>query len=272
VTIGDKNFTEEYILGSLYAQALAAKGYKVTVKGQHRLLGDHITRRSSRARSTCIPNTPGPCSPRSRASRRPRTARSRPYAEAQSFAHKHGFTLLDQTPFYDSDALGALKAYASAHGLSSIADLKKLGTSVKLGGAPEFATRFEGLVGLKKAYGINPTFVPLAIGLTYKALDTGQVQVSDVFTTDPQLTTGKYTILSDPRKVFRVPERRAIVKQSVVNRRRSGLRTDDQQGQRAADDSGDSEDERRGRARPAAVPAGRASVPRRERAAVAARL
>src|SRR5947209_7298720 len=33
VTIGDKNFTEEYILGSLYAQALAAKGYKVNVKG-----------------------------------------------------------------------------------------------------------------------------------------------------------------------------------------------------------------------------------------------
>src|ERR1700738_5065057 len=33
VTVGDKNFTEEYILGALYAQALAAKGYKVTVKG-----------------------------------------------------------------------------------------------------------------------------------------------------------------------------------------------------------------------------------------------
>ncbi len=33
VTLGDKNFTEEYILGSLYQQALQAKGYKVTLKG-----------------------------------------------------------------------------------------------------------------------------------------------------------------------------------------------------------------------------------------------
>ena len=33
VTIGDKNFTEEFILGSLYQEALAAKGYRVTLKG-----------------------------------------------------------------------------------------------------------------------------------------------------------------------------------------------------------------------------------------------
>ena len=31
-TIGDKNFTEEYILGDLYQQALEAKGYKVSLK------------------------------------------------------------------------------------------------------------------------------------------------------------------------------------------------------------------------------------------------
>ncbi|MEA2266806.1 MAG: osmoprotectant transport system substrate-binding protein, partial [Solirubrobacteraceae bacterium] len=32
ITIGDKNFTEEYILGELYAQALRAKGYSVNLK------------------------------------------------------------------------------------------------------------------------------------------------------------------------------------------------------------------------------------------------
>src|ERR1700712_3512358 len=32
VTLGDKNFTEQYILGELYAQALRAKGYSVDVK------------------------------------------------------------------------------------------------------------------------------------------------------------------------------------------------------------------------------------------------
>ena len=33
VVLGDKNFEEEYLLGALYQQALEAKGYKVTLKG-----------------------------------------------------------------------------------------------------------------------------------------------------------------------------------------------------------------------------------------------
>ena len=32
LTIGTKNFTEQYVLGELYKQALEAKGYKVTLK------------------------------------------------------------------------------------------------------------------------------------------------------------------------------------------------------------------------------------------------
>ena len=32
ITIGDKNFTEEFILGELYGQALRAKGWNVTIK------------------------------------------------------------------------------------------------------------------------------------------------------------------------------------------------------------------------------------------------
>jgi osmoprotectant transport system substrate-binding protein len=215
VTIGDKNFTEEYILGSLYAQALAAKGYKVTVKGN--IGSSEITYKALQAgQIDMYPEYTGTLLTAVAGVTTPPHSAQQAYTEAKAFAEKHGFTLLDQTPFYDSDALGALKAYAQAHGLTTDADLKKLGKSVKLGGAPEFATRYEGLVGLKKAYGDNPTFVPLAIGLTYKALDTGQVQVSDVFTTDPQLTTHKYVVLVDPKKIFGFQNVAPIVSQKVV--------------------------------------------------------
>ena len=215
VTIGDKNFTEEYILGSLYAQALAAKGYKVTVKGN--IGSSEITYKALQSgQIDMYPEYTGTLLTAVAGVTTPPHSAQQAYAQAKAFAQQHGFTLLDQTPFYDSDALGTLKSYATAHHLASISDLKTLGKSVKLGGAPEFATRFEGLVGLKKTYGIDPTFVPLAIGLTYKALDTGQVQVSDVFTTDPQLTTGKYAILSDPKKVFGFQNVAPVVKQSVV--------------------------------------------------------
>src|SRR5581483_1864956 len=47
------------------------------------------------------------------------------------------------------------------------------------------------------------TFKPIAIGLGYTALNSGKVDVQDVFTTDGQLATpGKYTILTDPKHVF----------------------------------------------------------------------
>jgi osmoprotectant transport system substrate-binding protein len=215
VTIGDKNFTEEYILGSLYAQALAAKGYKVAVKGN--IGSSEITYKALQSgQIDMYPEYTGTLLTAVAGITTPPKSAQQAYTEAKAYAEKHGFTLLDKTPFYDSDAIGALKSYASQHKLKTISDLKALGKSVKLGGAPEFATRTEGLVGLKKDYGINPTFVPLAIGLTYKALDTGQVQTSDVFTTDPQLTTGKYAILTDPKFVFGFQNVAPIVSQKVV--------------------------------------------------------
>ena len=216
VTIGDKNFTEEFILGDLYAQALQAQGYKVTLKpniGSSEIIYkalqagqiDMYPEYTGVILTVIAGNTTAPHSA------------AQTYNEAKAYLEKHGFTVLNPTPFYDTDAMGTLKSFATAHHLTTIADLKPLGKSLKLGGAPEFATRQQGLLGLKQQYGLNPTFVPLAIGLTYTALDSGKVQVSDVFTTDPQLTTGKYTILSDPKNVFGFQNAAPIVKQSVVN-------------------------------------------------------
>jgi osmoprotectant transport system substrate-binding protein len=215
VTIGTKNFTEQFILGALYQEALTAKGYRVALKGN--IGSSEITYKALQSGQiemypeytgtllTAIANVTAP----------PKSAKQA-YTQAKAFAQKHGFTLLAATPFYDSDALGALKTYAKQHHLATIADLKKAGRSIKLGGPPEFQTRSQALVGLKKAYGINPTFVPLAMGINYKALDSGQVQVADVFTTDPPLTTGKYAILTDPKKVFGFQNVAPIVSRRVL--------------------------------------------------------
>jgi osmoprotectant transport system substrate-binding protein len=215
VTIGDKNFTEEYILGALYAQALAAKGYHVTVKGN--IGSSEITWKAlSSGQIDMYPEYTGTLLTAIANDNKPPTSAKQTYDLAQAYVKKHGFVLLDQTPFYDSDALAATKGFASKNGLRSIPDLKKMGHSLKLGGAPEFATRYAGLVGLKQVYGLNPTFVPLAIGITYKAIDTGQVDVFDAFTTDAQLTTGKYVLLSDPKRVFGFQNVAPVVKASVV--------------------------------------------------------
>ena len=215
VVIGDKNFTEEYVLGDLYAQALQAKGYEVTLKPN--IGSSEITWKALvSGQIEMYPEYTGTLLTAIAQETTPPKSASQAYTQAKAYAEKHGFTLLNQTPFYDSDAIGALKSYVTKNGLTTIADLKKLGRAVKLGGAPEFATRFEGLVGLKQQYGIDPTFTPLAIGLTYKALDTGQVQTSDVFTTDPQLGSGKYVLLTDPKHEFGYQNVALIIKKSVL--------------------------------------------------------
>jgi osmoprotectant transport system substrate-binding protein len=215
ITIGDKNFPEENILGTLYAQALKAKGYKVTLKDN---IGDsEIIWKSFKAgqidlypeyTGTFLSTIAGVTAP-------PKNAADA-YNQAKSYAQTQGATLFAATPFADSDALGAKAATASTNNWTTISDLAAKGKSIKLGGAPEFATREEGLVGLKKAYGINPTFKPIAIGLSYKALDSGSVDVQDVFTTDPQLVGGKYKLLTDPKGVFGFQNVAPVVTQKVA--------------------------------------------------------
>jgi osmoprotectant transport system substrate-binding protein len=216
VVIGDKNFEEEYVLGSLYQEALAAKGYKVTLKGN--IGSSELTWKAlTSGQIQMYPEYTGTLLTAIANDNNPPHSAAQTYALAQSYVKKHGYVLLNQTPFADSDVLTATKTFASAHGLTTVADLKKLGHSLKLGAAPEFATRYEGLIGLKKAYGLNPTFVPLAIGITYKAIDSGQVDVFDAFTTDPQLLSGKYTPLADPKGVFGFQNVAPVVKQSVLS-------------------------------------------------------
>jgi osmoprotectant transport system substrate-binding protein len=215
VTIGDKNFAEENILGALYAQALQAKGYTVTLKdnvGSSEIIHKALTS----GQIEMYPEYTGVLlSAVAGQTKNPSSAQAAA-REAKAFLEKEGATLLDTTPFYDSNALATLPAYASQHSLSSIADLKPLGSGIKLGGPPEFATRFEGLPGLVKEYGVKPTFVPIAIELSYKALESGQVNVQNVFSTDGQLLSGKFKLLSDPKHVFGFQNVAPVIKKSVL--------------------------------------------------------
>jgi osmoprotectant transport system substrate-binding protein len=215
ITIGDKNFGEEYVLGDLYAQALEAKGYTVKLKeniGSSELIYKDLTS----GQIDLYPEYTGTLLSAVAEQTKEPTSEKGAYEEAKAFVEKHGFTLLNYTPFYDSDALATLPAYAAANKLSSIEDLKPLGKKVTVGGPAEFATRFEGLKGLKSLYGVVPTFKPFSIELSYKALESKESDVQVVFSTDGQLLGGKFKVLADPKHVFGFQNVAPVVKQSLV--------------------------------------------------------
>jgi osmoprotectant transport system substrate-binding protein len=146
----------------------------------------------------------------------PKTARAT-WQLAKKLEAPKGYTVLNPTPFYDTDVVAVTNETAAKYGLKSIADLKKVG-SFKFGGFPECKTRNTCFVGYTKQYGItNATFTPLAGISAYAALDAGSVLAADVFSTDPPLGKGsKYTVLADPKHVSGFQNVAPIVKTSVV--------------------------------------------------------
>lgn len=83
-----------------------------------------------------------------------------------------------------------------------MADLKRL-PSFTWGAPAENRTRYEGLFGMRQAYGLNNTvFVALPTSARYQALASGKVETIAVFTTDGQLARGGYAVLTDPKNIF----------------------------------------------------------------------
>jgi len=121
---------------------------------------------------------------------------------AKDLYAKRGQVTSNPTPFEDVDAVITLKEFAQKNNLKTVADLKKLKSFTIAGQAP-FKGRIAGLKGMEEVYGINNAkFKQLSPGLQYTALDRGDVDTADAFTTDPQLASGKYTVLKDPEGVF----------------------------------------------------------------------
>jgi osmoprotectant transport system substrate-binding protein len=217
ITLGTKNFTEQYILGELYRQTLEKNGFRVNLKsnvGSSEIIDKALTAGSL----DMYPEYMGVLLSEIAGQRRRPDSVHAAYDQAKAFEEKRGFTLLAMTPFTDSNALVVLPAYAAAHGLRSIADLAKV-PGVKIGGLPEFQARFEGAEGLRSVYGLKDfVFKPLPFPTRYHALDKRRVDVLAVFTTDGQLSAGRYRVLDDPFGLFAFQNLAPVIRRDLVRK------------------------------------------------------
>jgi osmoprotectant transport system substrate-binding protein len=215
ITIGTKNFTEQFILGELYKQALEASGFKVALKSD--IGSSEIVDRALTAGSLDMyPEYTGVLLSEIAGRReRPRSAQAA-YRQAKAFEGKRGFTLLAMTPFSDSNALAVTPKTATRYKLRSIGDIDRI-PGVTIGAPPEFRSRYEGLVGLRQLYGLGAVRVkPFKIGDQYAALDSGAVDAAAVFTTDGQLMRGRYVLLSDSRGLFAYQNVAPVIRADIV--------------------------------------------------------
>jgi osmoprotectant transport system substrate-binding protein len=216
ITLGTKNFTEEFIVGQLYKQALTAKGCKVNYK-ENIGATEVVDKALTSGQIDAYPEYTGESVATVAGINKNVTSPAQEYSLAKQFYAKRGQVMSQMTPFFDTDAIAVTKAYAAKYGLKTTADLKKV-PHFTLGARPEFLNREEGALGMKKVYGVkNFSFKSLALGLQYQALDSGAVQAIDVFTTDPQLASGKYVVLKDPKNIFGFQNIALIIDKNKVN-------------------------------------------------------
>jgi osmoprotectant transport system substrate-binding protein len=202
ITVGSKNFTEEFVLGEIYAQALRAAGYRVrtdlNLGSENAALNAIKDGRISgypeytstaldsffRVPANQIPSTATPA-----------------YEQAKADFAREGIVAYPPTPFADSNAVGTLTTTAQRLGLKEVSDLTGRSQSLVLAGSPECRTRIDCVVGLERNYGLTfKQFKPVSIDRRYAVLDDGEADLSILFTSDAQLATStRYTVLRDDK-------------------------------------------------------------------------
>jgi osmoprotectant transport system substrate-binding protein len=218
VTLGTKNFTEQYVLGHLYKQALEAKGFRIELK-EDIGASEIVDRVLTSGGIDMYPEYTGVIVQEiAKEPKRPRSPEET-YRRARAFEAQRGFEVLRPSPGSDVLANGVRPDYARKHGITTTSDLKKVG-AFKYGGAPENRTRFQGAVGLVKAYGLTKLeYVNIPIEDRYEALASGKADVVGVFSTEAQLSRkGEVVVLSDPKGIFGFQNIVPVIKKSVLER------------------------------------------------------
>jgi osmoprotectant transport system substrate-binding protein len=200
IAIGSKNFTEEVLLGELYAQVLEAGGLRVTRKLD--LGGTDIAMAAlQRGEIDLYPEYTGTALLVQL--HLPATGDgSAIYATVKrEYQSRYALTWLEPAPMNDTQALATTAAIASRYHLRTLSDLAQAAPHLRLGAVPEFLSRADGLPGLQRAYGgFHFAATPLIdIGLKYKALLDGDVDVVVAFGTDGAIGADHLVIVQDDK-------------------------------------------------------------------------
>ena len=204
IVVGSKNFTEQKILGEIFAQGLAAAGYDISTELN---LGDEKTALKAIKNGTidAYPEYTGTAlgSFFGVASADIPTDPQAAFEEARKGFAKEGLTALPPTPFTNSNEVALTADKAEELGVEKISDLQGKSEDLTLYGSPECRQRQDCLLGLQETYDLQfKEFVPVDVALRHEVLEKGQADLSIVFTTDPQNSRDKLVLLEDDKEMF----------------------------------------------------------------------
>jgi osmoprotectant transport system substrate-binding protein len=201
LTLGTKNFTEAFIIGEVYRQALRSQSVNVKLRND---IGptEVIDKELQSGAIDAYPEYLGVAVTVAAGRDDAGSTAEQTYALAKEFYAGRGQAISKQTAFENVDAIATTQYFAQRRGLATVGDLRRL-PRLTLGARPEFEQRRQGLAGMRDEYGLeNVEFKEIPIGEQYRALDRKEIDAANVFTTDGQLASGSYKVLEDSERVF----------------------------------------------------------------------
>jgi osmoprotectant transport system substrate-binding protein len=221
VRIGSKNFTEQFILGEMYALVLENAG--IANETQLNLGGTEVAQAALVAGEidlypeytgtaltlvlgipieTVTSGTPvaGVATPTDRA-----VSIDQQVYDIVSEEYREQFDLvwLDQSAFNNTQALAVKRAFAEERGISTISELAEIAGELTIVAPSDFVDRPDGAQGLRDRYGLEFGEVTVVDpGIRYQALEQDQAQVVLAFGTDGQVAGLDLVLLEDDKGLW----------------------------------------------------------------------
>ncbi|WP_170943567.1 osmoprotectant update ABC transporter permease/substrate-binding subunit OpuFB [Robertmurraya siralis] len=126
------------------------------------------------------------------------------YQQAKNgMLEKYQMLMLEPMQYNNTYALAVTEKFADQFGLEAISDLRGIEEHINAGFTLEFSDREDGYVGIQSLYGIQfPNLVTMEPKLRYVAIESGEINLIDAYSTDSELQQYKLTVLEDDLLLF----------------------------------------------------------------------
>jgi len=223
ITVGAKNFTEQYVVGEMLALMLEENGFKVTKKMG---TGSSITREALvSGQSDLYPEYTGTAWLVYLGQEEVLTDPDLLYEKVKKMdLEENNIVWLDRAPLNNTYALAIRKSDTEKFGtsISELAEyINEHPEEVRIGIDQEFYARPDGLPALAEKYGMKvekKNLKIMEIGLTYEAMGRDQLDVAMTFATDGKIPKFDLLVLEDDKHFFPVYNLCPTIRKEVLDK------------------------------------------------------
>ncbi|MEW9501012.1 glycine betaine ABC transporter substrate-binding protein [Jeotgalibacillus marinus] len=206
ITVGGKNYTEQYLLSEMTGFLLVEEGFKVN---QMNNLGSSVVRSALENgqvdmmweyTGTALVTFMG---------EEPLADPEEAFQRVKDIDSKNGIHWMNMSNVNNTYALAMRSEQARELGLQSISDLadyiNENPGKLAIASDAEFANRLDGVPGVEQTYGFefgSNQIKQMDLGLTQRSLDNEQVEVSVAFETDATIKNYDLVLLEDDEQFF----------------------------------------------------------------------